>query len=145
MTHQLEIPTPGPVTPTSPLSGPQEPASGPTTDFFLESKWEIIKCQGLLEHRETNCNLVPGDKTARLVLLLSQISRIGGIFRGCSFIFPTQPQCNLNLNSSWVWHENDFAYPTHPPPPTTETFRALLDELESWNFAQILTRPIWLR
>ena len=31
--------------------------------------------------------------------------------------------------------------PTHPP-TTTETFQALLDELESWNLAQTPTRPI---
>ena len=31
-------------------------------------------------------------------------------------------------------------------PPPTQTFQALLDELESWNLAaQTLTRPIWLR
>ena len=32
---------------------------------------------------------------------------------------PTQPQRNINLNCSWVWHENDCAnhptYTTHPP------------------------------
>ena len=32
----------------------------------------------------------------------------------------------------------------HPPPPP-QTFRPLLDQLESWNLAQTLTRPIWLR
>ena len=40
-----------------------------------------------------------------------------------------QPQHNLTQpqHSGWVGHENDFANPT----PPTETFQALLDELES--------------
>ena len=33
--------------------------------------------------------------------------------------------------------------PHHPTPP--QAFQALLDELESWNLAQPLTRLIWLR
>ena len=51
---------------------------------------------------------------------------------------------NLTLTSTqrlgltWKW----LCKP-HPP-PTTQTFQALLDELESWNLAQALTRPIWL-
>ena len=49
---------------------------------------------------------------------------------------PTSTQHN-----GWVWHENDCA--NHPTPK--ETFQALLDELESWNLAQTLTRPSWLR
>ena len=32
---------------------------------------------------------------------------------------------------------------THPPHPT-QTFQTLLDQLESCNLAQTLTRPIWL-
>ena len=32
-------------------------------------------------------------------------------------------------------------HPTHPPTPP-QAFRPLLDQLESWNLAQTLTRPI---
>ena len=52
---------------------------------------------------------------------------------------------NLTLTSTqrlgWPWKW--LCKPHHPPP--TQTFHALLDELESWNLAQTLTRPIWLR
>ena len=69
-----------------------------------------------------------------------------------TFTTPHHPGCcnarncqNPNLTSTkrlgltWKW----LCKP-HPPPPT-QTFQALLDELESWNLAQTLTRPIWLR
>ena len=35
--------------------------------------------------------------------------------------------------------------PPHPTPPPTQTFQPLLDQLETWNWAQTVTRPIWLR
>ena len=65
---------------------------------------------------------------------------------------PTQlnsTQCNSNITNVGVRHSS-HVYPTHPtppPPPTPplpQTFQPLLDQLESWNFAQTLTRPIWL-
>ena len=56
----------------------------------------------------------------------------------CSYVVKTPPPTQHN---GWVWHENDCAnHPTTPPP--TETFQPLLDQLESWNLAQIFTRPI---
>ena len=39
----------------------------------------------------------------------------------------------------WVRHSSHL----EPTPP--QTFQALLDQLESWNLVQTLTRPIWLR
>ena len=55
------------------------------------------------------------------------------------------PNSNKTQHNGWVWHENDCANhptPPHPTPPPTETFQPLLDQLESWNLAQIFTRPI---
>ena len=51
-----------------------------------------------------------------------------------------QPQHN-----STVGFDMKMTVQTPPHPPPTETFQPLLDQLESWNLAQIFTRPIWLR
>ena len=44
----------------------------------------------------------------------------------------TLKQLALELDTVVTWN----------PPP--QTFRPLLDQLESWNLAQTLTRPTWL-
>ena len=43
--------------------------------------------------------------------------------------------------------ELDIEVTCTPPHPTTppQTFQPLLNQLESWNLAKTLTRPIWLR
>ena len=52
------------------------------------------------------------------------------------------PTLTLTLTATqhngWVRHENDCA--NHPTPPPTQTFEPLLDQLESWNLAQMITR-----
>ena len=60
------------------------------------------------------------------------------------FLQLSKPQPNLNTTVGFDM-KMTLQTPPRPPPPTTETFQALLDELESWNLAQTLTRPIWLR
>ena len=58
-----------------------------------------------------------------------------------SCFYCQNPNPNTTQHNGWVWHENNCAnHPTTPPP--TETFQPLLDQLESWNLAQIFTRPI---
>ena len=42
----------------------------------------------------------------------------------------SKPQPNLNTTVGFDM-KMTLQTPTHPPPPTTETFQALLDELES--------------
>ena len=59
---------------------------------------------------------------------------------------PTQlnsTQRNSKATSVGVRHSS-HVYPTHPthPTPPPQTFQPLLDQLESWNLAQTLTRPI---
>ena len=49
---------------------------------------------------------------------------------------------NPNLTSTTDGFDMKMTLQT-PPTTTTQTFQALLDELESWNLAQALTRPIW--
>ena len=56
-------------------------------------------------------------------------------------------QCNstqLNSTSVGVRHSSHMFHHHHHHPTLPQTFHPLLDQLESWNLAQTLSRPIWL-
>ena len=119
-----------------------------TLHKFWHYNWDCILEKSC---KQAGAELCQAQSKLRLVfhvpsLQLSQTTTYGGK-PAPIWILLLQPQQQHNViqpqHSWWVGHENDFANPTHPPP--TQTFQALLDELESWNLAQTLTRPIWLR
>ena len=58
--------------------------------------------------------------------------------RNSTQLNPTLKQLALELDTVVT------CTPPTPPHPTTN-FQPLLDQLESWNLAETLTRPTWLR
>ena len=90
---------------------------------------------------------------AKIIVFLNGVQEFPNINWESFWVFSTPPLgifhkcCSVGLGLSWTlkWA---LAIPLHYTTlhPTTPpgTFRPLLDQLESWNLAQTLTRPTWL-
>ena len=62
----------------------------------------------------------------------------------CSAWLRLKLNTKMGLNHHTTLHYTPLHYTTLHPTPPPGTFRPLLDQLESWNLAQTLTRPTWL-
>ena len=81
----------------------------------------------------------------RYNLTRHQLDKVGSTWClvGYSIVKTPTPTPTPTQHNTTVGCDTKMTVQTTPPHPTpTETFQPLLDQLESWNLAQIFTRPI---